>query len=78
MIIDAECTLTYDGNNFLLRTVGSESGYGEDKAVRFSVGLETWLIEKIKLRDPKLLDDPKWRYRNLWHELMRILKVRFN
>lgn len=45
------------------------------KIKSFSINLETWLIDCIRERDPNLLKDTKWMYRNLWHELIRQMQV---
>ena len=68
MWFDEDCTIYFDGNNFIIKSDAPSK-------TKFSVGLETWLIEKVRERDPKLLEDKKWRYKTLWHELMLQMKV---
>ena len=51
-------------------------GHPDSRKIRsFSTNLETWLIDCIRERDPGLLSDTKWMYKNLWHELIRQMQV---
>ena len=73
LYFDSKRTLYFDGNHFMVRT----KGHPDSRKIRsFSTNLETWLIDCIRERDPGLLNDTKWMYRNLWHELIRQMQVR--
>ena len=72
MFFDSELELFLDGNSFKVRIEGRPDD--EDIRVR-KTNLETWLIESLTKNDPDKLRDPKWRYRNLWHELLRVMQV---
>ena len=76
LTFDAERTLTFDGNNFMLRIEGHPDD--ETECIKsVSISLEAWLIEKVRDRDPNLLKDEKWKYRTLWHEYIRQTHVSF-
>ena len=42
---------------------------------RESINLENWLEEKALQRDPHAFDDPNWRYKKLWFELILQMEV---
>ena len=76
LTFDAERTLSFDGVNFMLRRKGHPDDEYDDPDATFSISLVRWLEEKVAERDPSLLRNTKWRYRTLWHEFLRITKVR--
>ena len=72
MYFDADLKLFLDGNSFKVRI----DGQADDEVIKTEkTNLETWLIENLTKNDPEKLRDDKWRYRNLWHELMRVMQV---
>lgn len=79
LTFDADRTLTFDGVNFMERRRGHpDDGLPPPPFVNdatFSVSLTRWLEKKVMARDHELLKDPKWRYRTLWHEYLRITEV---
>ena len=60
-----------------------ESGHPDDgpqqaekeRGATSSVSLVRWLEDKVRDRDPTLMNDTKWRARTLWHEFLRITQV---
>ena len=81
LTFDAERTLTFDGLNFMVRRKGHPDdavpGLTERQGATDSTSLVRWLEDKVRERDPKLLEDRKWANRTLWHEFIRITKVIF-
>ena len=73
LYFNAERSIFFDGVHFMARAKGRPDS---EKIKAFSTNLETWLTECIKMRDPKLLRDTKWRNRNMWHELIRQTQVK--
>ena len=72
MYLDAECLIYFDGTNFMLR----ENGHPDDnRFARSSVSLTSILIDRLRERDSSLLDDVKWRNKNLWHEFIIMTQV---
>ena len=72
LYFDSTRTIYFDGTKFMMRTSGSPDS---DRIRSTPISLESWLIEVMRDRDVKLLKDKKWRYRNMWHELIRELQV---
>lgn len=81
LTFDAERTLTFDGVNFMVRRKGHPDdavpGLKERKGATDSTSLIRWLEGKVMERDPNLLNDRKWTNRTLWHEYLRITKVKY-
>ena len=73
LTFDAECTLTYDGSYFYVKKPNRAG-----KLAKFSIALESWLANRLAERDPNMLLDDKWRYKNLWHEFIKVTQVRGN
>ena len=73
LTFDKDRTLTFDGNNFMVRYEGHPD---VDEVVKsHSIPLEKWLSEHAKNRDPSLVIDKKWKYRTLWHEFLIVTQV---
>ena len=72
LYFDSTRTIYFDGTKFMMRTSGDPDA---DRIRSVPISLESWLIEVMRDRDSKLLKDRKWRYRNIWHELIRELQV---
>ena len=72
LYFDSTRTIYFDGTKFMMRTSGNPDA---DRIKSVPISLESWLIEVMRDRDSKLLKDRKWRYRNMWHELIRELQV---
>lgn len=72
LYFDSTRTIYFDGTKFMMRTSGSPDS---DRIRSTPISLESWLIEVMRDRDNKLLKDKKWRYRNMWQELIRELQV---
>ena len=72
LYFDEDRSIFYDGNHFMVISKGHPD---EEKVKCFSTNLETWLTESLRINSPEKLREKKWRYRNLWHELMRLTQV---
>ena len=72
LYFDDTRTIFFGGTKFMMRTSGNPN---DDKIRSTSISLESWLIEVMRDRDARLLKDKKWRYRNMWHELIRETQV---
>ena len=73
MTLNAEGTLKFDGINFYVRKKNAEG-----KFTNFSVALETWLTDRIRKKNPHLLNDTNWKYKHMWHEFIRMTQVRLS
>ena len=71
MTLNAEGTLKFDGINFYVRKKNSEGKY-----TNYSVALETWLMDRIRKKNPHLLSDVNWKHKHMWHEFIRMTQVR--
>ena len=75
MFIDSDRTFFFDGQSFMQRTDGHPDDATTNETC-VSMSLELWLVEQVDRRDPELLKDQKFYFRTLWHEFLRITKVR--
>ena len=64
--VDAKREIVYNGENFMQKKPNGR---------RESINLEKWLEKKALERDPSAFDDPNWRFKKLWFELILQMEV---
>ena len=67
--VDAKREVVFNGENFMQKRPDGK---------RESINLEKWLEKKALERDPDSLNDPNWRYKKLWFELILQMEVAIN
>ena len=70
MPVDKDRELVFDGTNFMIRVVAEDG-----TTSRKSISLVKWLNDHIQRRDASILNDTDWKFKNLWHEWLRVTQV---